>query len=142
MGTFIDTYTGRMSGVLRWSQLDSLWQSLKAKDGWYLYEVGGDLPKTSINGDKLRQAIEIMGAFLREQHDADYCGVVYTDDLDTPSLLKVYHPKKMGASCGNSGSTVLPKWTLSRQPPVNLVEWALEQDNKPAWWNHMLRRRG
>jgi hypothetical protein len=110
-----------MRGVLRWPQLDSLWQSLKPKNGWYLYEVGGDPPKTSINGDKLRQAIEIVDAFLREQHEADYCGVVYTDDLDTPSLLKVYHPKKMGLRvaaavqpCFPNGSCPgSPRWTWS-----------------------------
>ncbi len=138
---FLQTYNGRMSGVLRWPQLDKLWQSLDAGDGWYLYEVGNDLPADPINRDTLERAVGQMDTFLRKEHDADYCGVVYTDDLDTPSLLKIYHPKKMGASCGSSGSTVLPKWTLSKHPPVDLVEWALQKDLKPVWWKHMLKPR-
>ena len=139
---FLQTYTGRMSGVLRWPQLDRLWLSLDADDGWYLYEVGSDLPANPISKNKLEQALGQMDLFLRKEHDAEYCGVVYTDDLNSPSLLKIYHPKKMGASCGSSGSTVLPKWTLSRQPPVDLVEWALEKDQKPVWWKLMLKPRG
>ena len=138
---FLQTYTGRMSGVLRWPQLDKLWSSLDANDDWYLYEVGNEVPASPINRDDLQNAVGQMDAFLRQQHDAEYCGVVYTDDLDEPSLLKIYHPKKMGASCGSSGSTVLPKWTLSRQPPVDLIEWALQKDHKPVWWKHMLRVR-
>ena len=138
---FLQTYTGRMSGVLRWPQLDNIWQNLNGDDGWYLYEVGHDLPTEPINSDHLEGAVARMDSFLREEHDADYCGVVYTDDLNAPSLLKIYHPKKMGASCGSSGSTVLPKWTLSKHPPIDLVEWALKKDHKPVWWKHMLRPR-
>ena len=136
---FLQTYTGRMSGVLRWPQLDKLWHSLDANDGWYLYELGNDIPTSPVNHDDLQMAIGQMDTFLRQEHNAEYCGVVYTDDIDDPSLLKIYHPKKMGASCGSSGSTVLPRWTLSRRPPVDLVEWALQKNHKPAWWKHMLR---
>lgn len=139
MTAFLDTYKGRMSGVLRWSQLDSLWQALQAEDGWYLYEVGGAPPEASLSDEKLETAIQKIEVFLRKEHDENYCGVVYADDLKAPSLLKIYHPKKMGASCGSSGSTVLPKWTLSKQAPIDLVSWALERDQKPAWWKHMLK---
>lgn len=137
---FLDSYTGRMSGVLRWPQLDALWRKLDADDGWYLYEIGSPLPDTTLNEAQLAKAIAEMDAFLRREHDESYCGVVYADSLQNPQLIKVYHPKKMGASCGCSGSTILPRWTLSRQAPVDLVEWALEKDEKPAWWKHLLKR--
>jgi hypothetical protein len=137
---YLDSYTGRTSGVLRWPQLDELWTRLAAESGWYLYEIGRDPPTATIEPSALEQSIREINGFLRTEHDADYCGVVYADDLNTPQLLKIYHPKKMGASCGSSGSTVLPKWTLSTQLPVNLVNWALERDQKPAWWKHMLRK--
>jgi len=139
---FIETYTGRMSGVLRWAQLDALWQNLNAQDGWYLYEVGAELPLEAISKQGLKKAVQEIDDFLRLEHDAKYCGVVYVDSLENPGLLKIYHPKKMGASCGSSGSTVLPKWTLSRQAPVDLVAWKLDKDHKPAWWKQMLKSRG
>lgn len=138
---FLEIYTGRMKGVLRWPQLDKLWQTIKADEGWYLYEIGSEIPARVISENELERAVRDMNHFLREEHDADYCGVVYADDLENPSLLKIYHPKKMGASCGSSGSTVLPRWTLSRQAPVDLLHWALEKDDKPAWWKQLLKKR-
>ena len=37
---FLQSYIGRMSGVMRWPQPDKLWLRLGASDGWYLYEGG------------------------------------------------------------------------------------------------------
>jgi len=140
MSEFIKHYTGRMSGVLRWPQLDEIWHKLDAADGWYLYEIGTTPPAYPVDAGQLATSIQEIDAFLRKQHDADYCGVVYTDSFDKPSLLKLFHPRKMGASCGSSGATVLPKWTLSQQPPVDLLEWSLKRDDKPVWWKHMLKK--
>lgn len=142
MQSFLEKYTGRMSGVLRWAQLNELWERLDPNQGWYLYEIGAALPINPLDAEQLSQAVARMDRFLHQEHDESYCGVVYADDLANPSLLKIYHPKKMGASCGCSGHTILPRWTLSRQLPVDLLEWALEKDQKPAWWKHMLRRTG
>ena len=130
-----------MKGVLRWPQLEAIWQTLDANDGWYLYEIGGELPSYTVSASELEDSVNEMDRFLHAEHEADYCGVVYTDDFDKPSLLKIYHPKKMGASCGSSGSTVLPRWTLSRQTPVDLLAWSLERDEKPAWWKQLLKKR-
>lgn len=138
---FLDIYNGRMSGVLRWSQLDNIWQTLDRRQQWYLYEIGDVVPKHSINATELKHAIQDIDGFLHQQHDVDYCGVVYADNLESPSLLKIYHPRKMGASCGSRDSTVLPKWTLSTLPPIDLLEWSLEKDQKPSWWKHMLKKR-
>ena len=137
----MDTYNGPMKGVLRWPQLDALWQSIDPADGWYIYEIGGEPPAVTASAEELGQAIAEIDAFLRTEHEADYCGVVYTDDFEKPSLLKIYHPRKMGASCGSSGATVLPQWTLSRHAPPDLLSWSLEQAQKPAWWRQLLTRR-
>ena len=138
---FLSAYNGRMKGVLRWPQLDAIWRNLDTSTPWYLYEIGGEVPSEASDVETLRPALKEIDTFLHAQHDADYCGVVYADDLEAPSLLKIYHPRKMGASCGSSGSTVLPKWTLSQLPPIDLLEWSLEKDEKPAWWKHMLKKR-
>lgn len=138
---FLQVFNGRMSGVLRWQQLESIWQNLNADQGWYLYETNASLPAEPIDAAALKSAIKEIDAFLHQQHDEDYCGVVYTDDINAPSLLKIYHPKKMGTSCGSGSATVLPKWTLSKMAPVDLLEWSLEKDQKPAWWKQMLKKR-
>ncbi len=129
-----------MHGVLRWHQLETIWHKLSADEGWYLYEIGRNLPEERITAYELQAATREIDDFLHQEHDADFCGLVYTDNLDNPSLLKIYHPKKMGASCGSSRSTVLPKWTLSKMPPIDLIEWSLQKNEKPAWWKHMLKK--
>lgn len=130
-----------MKGVLRWPQFDTIWQNLNVDNQWYLYEIGADVPLQPISAEDLTSSIQEIDTFLHKEHDADYCGVVYADDLESPSLLKIYHPRKMGASCGSSGSTVLPKWTLSTMRPIDLLAWSLEKDKKPTWWKHMLKKR-
>ncbi len=140
MANFLLTYTGRSHGVLRWEQLDRLWEELVASDkAWYVYEIGADLPNKPETATGLKTFIGATDQFLHQEHEADYCGVVYVDDFDTPSLLKIYHPKKMGTSCGSSGDVVLPKWTLSSEAPIDLLEWAAQKDQKPSWWAKMLR---
>ena len=141
MNDFLKAYNGRMSGVLKWSQLDSIWRGLNTDNAWYLYEIGRPVPSKTIDGKTLKKAIREIDRFLHQEHEVNYCGVVYADKLESPNFLKIYHPKKMGASCGSSGSTVLPKWTLSKLPPIDLLEWSLEKDQKPAWWKHMLQKR-
>ena len=138
--SFIDTYTGRSSGVLRWPQLDALWLTVQASAApWYVYKIGTDVPGKPASAAELKQFIEETDAFLREIHDEKYCGVVYTDSFDAPTLLKIYHPKKMGAGCGSAGHTILPLWTLSTLPPSNLLDWAAKKDQKPAWWKFMMK---
>lgn len=85
-----------MSGVLRWTQLDQLWRSMATVESWYLYEPGRELPTNPISQNRLLQVARQINSFLHQEHDADYCGLVYTDDLNNPSLLKIYHPKKWG----------------------------------------------
>lgn len=141
MTHFLSVYTGRTHGVLRWEQLDALWQIVLENDDWFAYEIGAPLPSQPLDSAALAAFIEEANAFLRAEHEEKYCGVVYTDSFEQPSLLKIYHPKKMGASCGSSGSITLPRWTLSTSKPVNLLDWAAEKQQKPAWWKQMLKVR-
>ena len=137
---FIQTYTSGSHGVLRWEQLDAIWHAVhNGDDAWYAYEIGADVPAEPLDAESLATFIKTTDLFLHQEHDADYCGVVYVDDIEAPSLLKIYHPRKMGASCGSSGDVVLPKWTLSTERPIDLLEWAAQKDDKPSWWAKMLR---
>ena len=138
-GDFIGVYTGRSSGVLRWAQLDALWQQVQNEGAWYIYKIGTELPSQTASAEELTDFIKTTDQFLREIHDEDYCGVVYTDSFEAPSLLKIYHPKKMGAGCGSAGHTILPLWTLSIMAPADLLDWAAKKDEKPSWWKFMMK---
>jgi len=81
----------------------------------------------------LEAEIAAIDTILRENHNEDYCGIVYVDNPNEPSLIKVFGPKNLGASCGSSGSKTWPRWILSHMPPTE-VGVKLDHKGKPAWW--------
>ena len=125
---------GRFEGILRWPDLDKLWLQVQAStQAWYIYEVGMDVPDTPIPADGLAGEIGAIDKILRDNHDEDYCGIVYVDNPDVPTLVKVFGPKNLGASCGSSGSKTWPRWILSHIAPTQ-VGIKLDDKGKPAWW--------
>ncbi|GAB4344355.1 MAG: hypothetical protein Kow006_00170 [Gammaproteobacteria bacterium] len=137
--TFAERLTGKFSGILRWEELDALWRRINASDEpWYLYQVGSEPPAEPVRGPTLAQALGELGALLRADHDYDYCGIVYVDDREQPTLVKVYDPNNLGASCGSSGRTILPRWILSRQRPEPIRDDAPLPNNRRRWWQRLL----
>jgi len=61
-----------------------------------------------------------MDKLLRREHQEDYCGIVYANDLQTPGSIKIYDPNNLGVSCGYNDNPPLPGWIMSRIPPVDL----------------------
>ncbi len=129
---------GRFEGLLRWPQLDELWQRLKQSDSpWYFYQVGSELPDAPVAGEALSKAIDELDALLRQDHDYDYCGIVYADDPHEPTLIKVYDPNNLGSSCGSSGQRIPPRWILSLDPPEEIVDEAPMPGNRRRWWQRL-----
>ncbi len=131
---FEQSLKGRFEGILRWPDLDALWIQVKASPApWYIYEVGMQVPDSQTSADDLAGEIDRIDKILRDNHDEDYCGIVYVDNPEAPSLIKVFGPKNLGASCGSSGSKTWPRWILSHMPPGE-VGVRLDDEGKPAWW--------
>ena len=129
--------SGRFEGILCWSDLDDLWRAVhKSSKAWYIYEVGMDVPDTSLRAEKLAAEIARIDKILRDNHDEDYCGIVYADNPKAPSLIKVFGPKNLGASCGSSGAKVWPRWIFSHMQPT-AVGVALDAAGKPKWWQNL-----
>src|SRR5690606_16968832 len=99
--SFPEAFRGTFYGVLRWPQLDALWERLRsdAAAGWYIYAVGTEPPASSAGADKLVEFIAEIDVLLRREHGEDYCGVVYTDSFDSPSFVKIFDPHNLGVSC-------------------------------------------
>lgn len=136
---YLDAFQGGFSGVLRWPQLDALWERLRVRagEGWYVYAVGEPPPESPADAGTLLRFIEEVDALLRREHDEDYCGVVYADDLTQPRFVKIYDPNHLGSSCGSSGLRVLPGWTLSLIPPVDLPEALPQTGSRRRWWQKL-----
>lgn len=135
---FRTAFRGTFSGVLRWPQLDALWETLRAgaDDGWYIYAVGEPPPGQPVTAGELTRFIDEVDALLRREHEEDYCGIVYADSFETPGFVKIFDPNHLGVSCGYSDNPPLPGWILSRIPPVDLQAGALP-GNRKRWWQRL-----
>ena len=132
---FNKVYTGKFFGVLRWPQLDTLWEIVK-KDNtdWFIYAVGSEPPQEAAIDEKVDQFIDEIDKLLRQEHDEDYCGIVYTDSLDKPSLIKVFDPNNLGTSCSIAKKGPLPSWVISKMKPDDLLAAMTQPANRRRWW--------
>lgn len=143
-GSFEQRMWGRFSGVLRWAQLEALWARLRAAagSGWYIYDLEATPPLSPASAEELTGFLKRLDEYLRREHEHDYCGIVYADDLQQPSLVKIYDPGHLGAVCGPSGTRVLPRWVMSRMQPTALRECASAHSLPLKWWQRLLRTSG
>ena len=130
---FDNRLNGTFSGILQWQQLDELWMRVKQGE-WYFYQVGEALPMAKLHGEELQRRIDALDALLRKEHDYHYCGIVYANDVEHPTLIKVYDPNNMGSSCSGNAAPSPPGWILSTKQP-SLIDISTPSTNsRKRWW--------
>jgi len=119
---FVELVTGSLVGILGWDELDQVWQRVcqAGNSGWYLYKSGEQPPDVAIAEDELKVCLASLNERLRESHAKEYCGVVYVDSVDEPTLLKIFDPESLTSICNIYGKTPLHGWVISKLKPVNL----------------------
>ena len=130
---FQQLYTGRLWSVMSWEQLSTFWQRLDTA-GWYVYAVGEAVPAAPAPAATTTEFIARIDALLRDEHRHDYCGIVYADDLERPTFVKIYDPNNLGVSCGFSTNPPLPGWIMSRVPPDDLQPRQPLPQGRLRWW--------
>lgn len=137
---FRDAFRGRFRNVLRWEQLDQLWDVLHhdAANEWHIYAIGEQPPVEPVSAELLRTFLAKIGQLLRREHDEEYCGIVYADSFDSPAFVKIFDPNNLGVSCGFSDNPPLPGWILSKLKPVDLESDAPVPGNRRRWWQRLL----
>lgn len=115
---FRDRFRGRFAGLLAWEDVAAVFaRVIAAPSGWWIYDTREPLPTLPEDPVRLAQRVGEIEGFLRRHQRADYCGFVYVDDKDVPTLIKVFDPHN--ASSCSLGSPV-PVYTLSRMKPSSL----------------------
>lgn len=132
-GEFAQRLQGRFAGIMQWQQLDALWDKV-GRGIWYFYQIGEDVPTGALRGDELAQRLDALGELLRREHEYSYCGIVYADDVENPTLIKVYDPGHMGSSCSHNATPLPPGWVLSIAPPSPIAIQAPAPANRRRWW--------
>ena len=137
---YLTAFRGFFASALRWEDLDRLWQTLRAQadDGWYVYAVGEEPPAAPVSRAQFTTFLSEIDALLRRDHDEDYCGIVYADDMEHPAMVKIYDPHNLGSSCGSSGNNPppLPGWVLSRLAPPGLAAMQPTASRR-RWWQRL-----
>lgn len=131
-------YTGRLWSVMSWDQLAAFWQRIDPAAGWYLYSVGVSPEPTFATSEQVSAFITEVDALLRTDHRESYCGIVYTDDLESPRLVKIYDPNNLGSSCGSSKNQPLPGWIMSRMPPEDIGPSRPAPEGRRRWWQTLM----
>ena len=135
---FHTAFRGSFTGMLRWEDLDALWQTVRGNAaGWYVYAIGEAPPTAPAGAEAVQRFIAEVDALLRQEHEEDYCGIVYADSKTEPTMIKIFDPNNLGVSCGFSDNPPLPGWVLSRLPPVALYDRAHRPENRKRWWRRL-----
>lgn len=137
--TYLATFKGNFTSTMRWHDLDAFWQVLKinADDHWYIYAVGEKVPETTVVKSHLLKFIDEIDALLHQEHDENYCGIVYVDNKEKPKFIKIFDPNNLGVSCGFSDNPPLPGWILSRIQPVELEAALNPPKIRQRWWQQL-----
>ncbi|MCW8887791.1 MAG: hypothetical protein OQK25_01880 [Gammaproteobacteria bacterium] len=135
---YLELFRGYFKGVPKWHDLDALWGNLRNTEHneWYIYAVGETPPTEALPKEKLLTFIDEIDKLLHTEHHEDYCGIVYADDTEQPSFVKIYDPHNLGSACG-SGSLPppLPGWVLSTIQPEDLQHAFPQTGSRKRWWN-------
>jgi len=133
---YVAAYRGNSTSLLRWHHLDEFWETLKQQsDDWFIYAVGEKPPENTPSKEHMIKHIEEIDVLLHKEHEEDYCGIVYTNNKETPPCIKIIDPNNLGVSCGFSENPPLPGWILSKIPPVELEAALKPPNNRRHWWN-------
>lgn len=136
---YLSAFRGGFVGVLRWPQMETLWERVGADAGgrWYIYAIGEAPPSRPADAEAVKRFLHEVDRLLRRDHEEDYCGVVYADDLGKPSFIKIYDPNNLGVVCGASDNPPLPGWTLSKLKPIDLPGVLTQVGNRRRWWRRL-----
>ena len=140
---FLHAFHGYFRSALRWDDLAALWETLTGPDRgpWYVYAVGEAPPQAPATMEEVITFIREIDALLRREHDEDYCGIVYADDLQAPAFVKIYDPNNLGSVCGSGlGPPPLPGWILSTVAPDDLPAAMPPPGNRRRWWQKLFGR--
>lgn len=124
---------GTFYGIMQWQRLDALWDRVKGGQ-WFFCQLGEAVPEMLLSGDVLAVRIDALDTLLRHAHDYNYCGIVYVDNVEEPTLIKVYDPDNLGSFCSHSATPTPPGWILSTSQPALMESTVPAPNNRKRWW--------
>jgi len=136
---FRTAFAGRFKNLLRWADLETLWQRIQtdADGGWFVYAIGEPPPARPAGGAEVADFLTAIDELLRREHTESYCGIVFVDNLEMPAFVKIFDPNNLGMVCGSSGQPPLPGWIMSKLPPCELQAAVPLANNRRRLWQRL-----
>ncbi len=134
---FDRTFRGTLFSLLSWEQLTEFWPRINPEAGWYVYAIGEPVPISPSSAEQVKIFLREIDSLLHHDHEESYCGIVYADNLDNPSLIKIFDPHNLGVSCGFSKNPPLPGWVMSLMPPSEMQPRGIIPANRKRWWHSL-----
>jgi hypothetical protein len=110
---YLAQFQDRFIGIMQWEDCHALFEKLSNNSNdWYLYNTSKVVPKTVVNANDFLNAINNIKKVIKSEHQERYCGIVYTNDLNNPDFVKIFHPNNLGKSCGSSEIPIV--WIVAK----------------------------
>ncbi len=140
MTDFNTAFYGTFYSLMSWKQLAEFWDRIDPDIGWHIYAVGEPVPAITATAEEVKHFVQEVDALLHRDHKEDYCGIVYADNLERPTLIKIYDPNNLGVSCGSSKNPPLPGWVMSLTVPTEMQARGVIPANRKRWWSSLFDR--
>jgi TusA-related sulfurtransferase len=138
----VELMPGTLAGIIDWHILDQVFSIIQHSNdsNWRL--CSNDTPLPGENRSKVVDAsgdlvtfLIALNAYLRESHPRNYCGLVFTDSLTEPKLIRIFDPKFLTSMCNIYGNTPAPSWVITTMDAAQL---AASEKSSPKFQNHSL----
>jgi hypothetical protein len=137
MSDFKTAFYGTFYSLMSWKQLTEFWSRVDPHAGWHLYAIGEPVPTAPASAEEVSRFVLEVDALLRRDHKEDYCAIVYADNLENPTLIKIYDPNNLGVSCGSSKNPPLPGWVMSVMQPTEMQPKGIVPAGRQRWWQSL-----
>jgi hypothetical protein len=136
---YLGQFKGKFIGIMDWQDCHKLFDKLiNASNDWYIYNTLINIPSDTAESEEFINQIHQIKDILNKEHKERYCGIVYVDNIDEPSFVKVFHPKNIGKACGGSENPPLPRWLISKTQPVDVMD-SKSKGNESGLFSKLLR---
>jgi len=124
----VEQMPGTLAGIIDWQILDQIWHVIQhsGDSSWHVLNVDAALPGYSRanvvdTSAGLVSSLNALHGYLRQSHPQDYCGLVFTDSLTDPTLIRIFDPKFITSMCNIYGNAPAPSWVISTTDAAQLA---------------------
>ncbi len=143
MTEFADRYWGRLPACIRWEHAEAAAEHIAGSEvPWYAAspEDGTAAAVQELDAAGAAALLRERLAEMRRLKQGPYCNLVFMDDREAPSLLKLFHPRRAGDACRVGGDPI-PPWLVISRLPIDTA--AFRRGEAPAQeqglWKRVLR---